>query len=42
VRQAQRLGLRAPILGALHSVIEGKASAAEAARALGDTVALEE
>ncbi|HUS68692.1 MAG TPA: 2-dehydropantoate 2-reductase N-terminal domain-containing protein [Kofleriaceae bacterium] len=42
VRQAQRLGLRAPILGALHSVIEGKASAAEAARVLGDTVALEE
>lgn len=42
VRQARRLGLRTPILDALHSVTEGGATAQEAAKALGETVALEE
>jgi glycerol-3-phosphate dehydrogenase (NAD(P)+) len=42
VRLARRLGQRVPVLEAVGRVVDGEATAAEAARALADTVAVEE
>ena len=42
VRAARRLGQRVPVLEAVGRVVDGEATAAEAARALGDTVGVEE